>query len=144
MDLLPALLLPLAGPEQFDEDEAEQLPLDLQYLPEDKTREPDPDIRTMLLEALLKVLNSCSTGSHFVFYLLCLSVYPSYVQLCCTKFGREYLREKKVYLVLRELHKWEQDGGTKEACEKVVQVLIGDEPEQDNLEDIATKEESTH
>ena len=55
VDLLPALLLPLAGPEQFDEEEVEELPLDLQYLPEDKSREPDPDIRTMLLEALLKV-----------------------------------------------------------------------------------------
>lgn len=53
--MLPALLLPLAGPEQFEEEEMEHLPLDLQYLPEDKMREPDPDIRKMLLEALLKV-----------------------------------------------------------------------------------------
>lgn len=33
----------------------EKLPEDLQYLPDDKQREPDPDIRTMLLEAMLKV-----------------------------------------------------------------------------------------
>ncbi len=57
VDILPALLLPLAGPEQFDEEDMDQLPMDLQYLPEDKTREPDPDIRTMLLEALLKVVS---------------------------------------------------------------------------------------
>lgn len=57
VDLLPSLLLPLAGPEQFEEEDMEKLPVDLQYLPDDKTREPDPDIRKMLLEALLKVDN---------------------------------------------------------------------------------------
>lgn len=31
------------------------LPVDLQYLPEDKKREEDPDIRKMLLETLLLV-----------------------------------------------------------------------------------------
>lgn len=55
MDLLPSLLLPLAGPEQFAEEEMEKLPEDLQYLADDKARELDPDIRKMLLEALLKV-----------------------------------------------------------------------------------------
>lgn len=52
---MPSVLLPLAGPEQFEEDEMEKLPEDLQYLPDDKEREPDPDIRKMLLEALMKV-----------------------------------------------------------------------------------------
>lgn len=33
------------------------LPVDLQYLPEDKKREDDPDIRKMLLETLLLVQN---------------------------------------------------------------------------------------
>ena len=55
MDILPSLLLPLAGPEEFSEEETEKLPVDLQYLPDDKTREEDPDIRKMLLEALTKV-----------------------------------------------------------------------------------------
>jgi len=31
------------------------LPVDLQYLPEDKKREEDPDIRKMLLETLILV-----------------------------------------------------------------------------------------
>lgn len=35
----------------------EGLPVDLQYLPEDKTREEDPDIRKMLVETLLLVGN---------------------------------------------------------------------------------------
>lgn len=55
VDLLPALLLPLAGPEQFEEEVMEKLPLDLQYLPEEKERESDPGVRKMLLEALTKV-----------------------------------------------------------------------------------------
>lgn len=87
MDILPFLLLPLAGPEELTEEENEGehryaslksqrtraglsgggteltpllmwssgLPVDLQYLPEDKKREGDPDIRKMLLETLLLV-----------------------------------------------------------------------------------------
>lgn len=54
VELLPALLLPLAGPEQFEEEVMEKLPLDLQYLSEEKERESDPDVRKMLLEALTK------------------------------------------------------------------------------------------
>lgn len=45
VDLLPHFLLPLAGPEEFDDEDNDKLPLDLQYLPETKTRERDPDIR---------------------------------------------------------------------------------------------------
>ena len=55
VDLLPALLLPLAGPETFEEEEMEGLPPDLQYLPDDKQREVDPGIRKMCLEAVMKV-----------------------------------------------------------------------------------------
>ena len=58
VDLLPALLLPLAGPEQFDDDEEEKLPMELQFLPDDKQREEDPVIRKMLIEALIKVISS--------------------------------------------------------------------------------------
>ena len=55
VDILPSLLLPLAGGEQFEEEEMEKLPEDLQYLPDDKKREGDPDIRKMLIEAIMKV-----------------------------------------------------------------------------------------
>lgn len=58
VDLLPKLLLPLAGPEEFDEEDNDKLPIDLQYLSEDKTREEDPDIRRMLIEALTQVQTS--------------------------------------------------------------------------------------
>lgn len=72
VDLLPHLLLPLAGPEQFEEQETEKLPEDLQYLPDDKQREPDRDIRTMLLEAMLKVecFSACRGVSNLYFSLL--------------------------------------------------------------------------
>lgn len=45
VDILPNLLLPLADNTEFDEEDNEKLPLDLQYLPEDKQRESDAEIR---------------------------------------------------------------------------------------------------
>jgi hypothetical protein len=55
IDLLSRLLLPLAGPEEFDDEDMDKLPIDLQYLPPEKQREDDPDIRIMLIEALSMV-----------------------------------------------------------------------------------------
>lgn len=55
IDILPHLLLPLAGPEEFEEDDMEKLPVDLQYLGDDKTRESEADIRIMLLESIMQV-----------------------------------------------------------------------------------------
>ncbi|RXN15426.1 HGH1-like protein [Labeo rohita] len=103
VDILPYLLLPLAGPEELSEEENEGLPVDLQYLPEDKKREDDPDIRKMLLETLML--------------------------LTATKVGRQIMKNKNVYPIMREFHKWEKDPQVISACEKLVQVLIGDEPE---------------
>ncbi|XP_077385713.1 protein HGH1 homolog isoform X2 [Festucalex cinctus] len=104
VDILPFLLLPLAGPEELSEEEYEGLPVDLQYLPEDKKREEDPDIRKMLLETLML--------------------------LAATKDGRRTLKDKNVYVVMREFHRWEKDPKVTTACEKLVEVLIGDEPEE--------------
>lgn len=60
VDILSYLLLPLAGPEEFDDDDMEKLPDRLQYLPPDKTREPIAEIRRILLQAILKV-STCTT-----------------------------------------------------------------------------------
>ena len=59
-DLICALLLPLAGSttDELTEVENEQLPIDLQYLPSDKQREPDRDIQQILLETILLVCSS--------------------------------------------------------------------------------------
>lgn len=109
VDILPHLLLPLAGPEEFDDEDNGKLPVDLQWLPEDKKRECDPDIRRMLLEAL--------------------------EQLCATRVHREYMREHNVYIILRELHKWEKDRQVLLACENLVDLLIRKEEEigEENL-----------
>lgn len=104
-DFLCALLLPLAGPESFTDEENDQLPLECQYLPDDKVREDVPDLRKKLLESLLK--------------------------LCVTPYGRHYLRRHGVYFILRELHKWEPVPSIKEDTESVVSILISDEPQEE-------------
>ncbi|XP_068017128.1 protein HGH1 homolog [Melanerpes formicivorus] len=117
VDILPFLLLPLAGPEEFPEEEMERLPVDLQYLPQDKQREEEPDIRKMLLEAIML--------------------------LAATKAGRHALRERGTYPVLRELHRWERHPEVLLACQKLIQVLIGDEPGpgMENLLEVKIPEE---
>ncbi|XP_008318914.1 protein HGH1 homolog [Cynoglossus semilaevis] len=117
VDILPFLLLPLAGPEELSEEQNEALPVDLQYLPEDKTREEDPDIRKMLLETLLL--------------------------LTATKVGRQIMKDKNVYFIMREFHKWEEDLEVISTCEKFIQVLIGDEPAEgmENLMEVEIPED---
>ncbi|XP_036159738.1 protein HGH1 homolog isoform X2 [Myotis myotis] len=116
VDILPFLLLPLAGPEDFSEEEMERLPVDLQYLPPDKQREPDADIRKMLIEAIML--------------------------LTATAPGRQQVRDQGAYLILRELHSWEPESDVRGTCEKLIQVLIGDEPERgmENLLEVQVPE----
>ncbi|KAH8382454.1 hypothetical protein KR009_003600 [Drosophila setifemur] len=106
-NILVAILQPLCGPEEFSDADNELLPIELQYLPETKTREEDPDLRKMLLECLL--------------------------QLCTTRRSREILRNKGAYEILREYHKWEakvgKDSDCLLACENVVDILIKKEEE---------------
>lgn len=112
VDILSCLLLPLAGPEEFDDEDNDKLPISLQYLPETKQREPDLDIRIILLEAL--------------------------AQLCATKKIREILRQRNAYVILKEYHKWEKNNNALLACENVVDILIRTEEEigLDNLKDV--------
>lgn len=83
LDLLTYLLMPLMGNEEYADDELELIPLALQYMSKEKRRDPDVDIRKMILETLNK--------------------------LCMKKKYREKLRLNGVYYVLREYHKWETD-----------------------------------
>ena len=114
VDILPRLLLPLAGPtpEELSAEDVDTLPLDLQYLDEDKTVEEDPDIRKMLLESV-----------H---------------QLCATRKCREMIRSKGTYFILRQLHKDERDKFVRLACENVVDLLIKKEEEigGDNIKEV--------
>ncbi|KFB41383.1 AGAP001442-PA-like protein [Anopheles sinensis] len=116
MDILSFVLLPLAGPEEFDDETNDKFPVDLQYLGPDKKREEDPDVRKMLVESL--------------------------AQLCATRKGREYLRDHGTYEILRELHKFEctpdGDKNVLNAVENVVDILIRTEEEigEDNLKEL--------
>lgn len=56
-DFICALLLPLcvATADELTEEENDQVPIDLQYLPSNKQLEPDRDIQLILLETVLLV-----------------------------------------------------------------------------------------
>ncbi|GBP39218.1 Protein HGH1 homolog [Eumeta japonica] len=113
MDLLTYILNPLMGNEDYPDEEMDLLPIALQYLPQEKVRESDVDIRKMLLE----ILN----------------------RFCTKRNGRETLRNCGVYYVLREYHKWEKDSRVLLACENVVDILIRKEDEI-GVEDLSAVE----
>ncbi|KAJ5110719.1 hypothetical protein N7532_001254 [Penicillium argentinense] len=100
-NLLPYLLLPITGPEEYPDDEMMSMHPDLQLLGPDKRRDSDNTIITTHLETLLL--------------------------LTTTREGRNLMREVKVYPVIRECHLHVNDEGVKEACDRLVQVLMRDE-----------------
>lgn len=116
INILPFLLLPLAGPEEIDEDEMFDLPDELQLLPPDKKREPLAGIQCIHLESILL--------------------------LCTTRSAREYLREKQVYAIIRELHKATTSDKVADLCDRVVQMLKRDEaPETAEIEELESDED---
>jgi len=60
-------------------------------------------------------------------------------KLCTRKHGREKLRNNGAYVVMRELHKIEQNGSVAVAVEKLIHILIGDEP-ADHMENLKNVE----
>lgn len=100
-NLLPYLLLPIAGPEEFSEEETMEMLPDLQLLPPDKQRDGDPSIITTHLETLLL--------------------------LTTTREGRDKMRAVRIYPIIRECHLHVKDGNVQEACDRLVQVLMRDE-----------------
>lgn len=106
VNILPYILLPLAGPEQFSEEESANMLPDLQLLPPDKARDDDPEILVTHLETLLL--------------------------LSTTKEGRERLRDVQVYPLVRETHLHVEDEGVSETCDRLVQVIMRDEEENDD------------
>lgn len=101
LNILPYVLLPLMGPEEYDVDDTMDMLPDLQLLPPDKKREPDDAIVTTHLETLLL--------------------------LTTTREGRDLMRRIKVYPIIRECHGGSRDEGVKEACDRLVQVIMRDE-----------------
>ncbi|KAE8306890.1 hypothetical protein BDV41DRAFT_89212 [Aspergillus transmontanensis] len=100
-NLLPYILLPIAGPEEFDEEETLTMLPDLQLLPPDKKRDSENSIIVTHLETLLL--------------------------LTTTREGRNRMREVQVYPIIRECHLNVDDEDVREACDRLVQVLMRDE-----------------
>lgn len=102
VNLLPYILLPLMGPEEYSDEDMDGMPDEVQLLPPDKERESDVEIVKTHLETLLL--------------------------LTATREGRKILRERKVYPVIRECHLHVDDEGVREICHRIVQVIMRDEP----------------
>lgn len=96
-NLLPYILLPLMGPEEYADEDTEGMLDELQLLEPDKEREKDVEIMKAHIETLLL--------------------------LCTTREGRDVLRRVKVYPIIRECHLHVEDEGVREACDRVVQII---------------------
>ncbi|OTB15496.1 hypothetical protein K445DRAFT_317753 [Daldinia sp. EC12] len=110
IDILPYVLLPIMGNEEYDEEEMMSMLPDLQLLPPDKQRDNDPNIIQTHVETLLL--------------------------LSSTREGREHMRNVKVYPIIRETHLRVDDEGVRDACERLVQVLMRDEADPDKADRI--------
>jgi len=110
--LLPYVLLPLMGSEEFSEEDNDGMPDEVQLLPPDKEREKEADIIITHLESLLLLTTEIES--------------------------RRKLREVKVYPIVRELHLQVDDEEVREACDRLVQVVMREE-EGEGGEDVDGK-----
>lgn len=111
-NLLPYILLPLMGPEEYSDEDTEGMLDELQLLEPDKEREPDFEIVKSHLETLLLFTT--------------------------TPEGREVLRKVKVYPIVRECHLHVEDEGVREACDRVVQIVMRkEEGEEEDIPDMS-------
>ncbi|KAK3902127.1 protein HGH1 [Staphylotrichum tortipilum] len=101
VNILPYLLLPITGNEEYDDEETMGMLPDLQLLPPDKQRDPDHNIVQTHVETL--------------------------TLLTTTREGRDLMRSVNVYPIIRETHLHVNVEGVREACERLVQVLMADE-----------------
>ncbi|KAK6200153.1 protein HGH1 [Scheffersomyces amazonensis] len=117
INLLPYILLPIAGPEEIDEEDMFNLPDELQLLPSDKKRDPSIPIICTHLESLLL--------------------------LCTTRKLREHLREKSVYSLIKVLDTAAEKEEVTDLCDRLVQMLMRDEaPNQVDYDEEEEEEES--
>ncbi|KAF2745187.1 DNA-binding protein-like protein HGH1 [Sporormia fimetaria CBS 119925] len=111
-NLLPYILLPLMGPEEYADEDTEGMLDELQLLEPDKEREKDKEIMKTHLETLLLFTT--------------------------TREGRDVLRRVKVYPIVRECHLQVEDEEVREACDRLVQVIMrkeeGEEEEEGAME----------
>lgn len=105
-NLLPYILLPIMGPEEYSDEDTANMLADLQLLPPDKKRESDNGIIVTYLETLLL--------------------------LTSTREGRDKLRAIGVYPIIRECHLRVDDEDVREACDRLVQVIMRAEEGEEN------------
>jgi hypothetical protein len=101
VNVLPYILLPIMGGEEYDEEDALAMLPDLQLLPPDKRRETQPAVVQTHVETLMLLTTTCH--------------------------GRDLMRRVRVYPIIREAHLAIDNDGVREACERLVQVLMRDE-----------------
>ena len=115
VNLLPYILLPLAGSEEFSEEESGNMLPELQLLPPDKARDSDNEILVTHLETLLL--------------------------LTATREARDKLRQVQVYPLVRETHSHVEDEDVQETCDRLVQVIMRDEDVIMRDEDVIMRDE---
>ncbi|KAK7537602.1 hypothetical protein IWX49DRAFT_502820 [Phyllosticta citricarpa] len=98
VNLLPYILLPLMGSEEYSDEDMDGMLDEVQLLPPDKTRDSQPDIMRIHLDTLLL--------------------------LTTTKTAREEMRKVKVYPIIRECHLQVEDDEVREGCDRIVQMLM--------------------
>jgi len=86
------------GPEEYSDEDTEGMLDELQLLEPDKEREKDLEIMKTHLETLLL--------------------------LSTTREGRDVLRQVKVYPIIRECHLHVDNDDVREACDRVVQIIM--------------------
>lgn len=106
--LLEAIMVRLKGSESMDDDDFSKLPPVVQReAHESKQREPEPQVCLLLVAALLLLSSS--------------------------QVGRDMLREKHVYYIIRELHKSSTDPEVTEACEKFANMVMRGDPAEEKI-----------
>jgi hypothetical protein len=118
LNLFVYILLPLSGPEDYDDEvfllltkDLEGMPDELQLLEDDKKREVDPQLRVMLVEIL--------------------------VALAAEKETRDHMRKIQVYQIIKKLHIQERNEDVQEIIETLVNLLM----REDHVETIDEVEE---
>lgn len=89
------------GPEEYPPEDTEGMLDECQLLEPDKEREKDMDIMKTHLESLLL--------------------------MCTTREGRDVLRKVQTYPIIRECHMQVENEDVREACDRLVQLLMGKE-----------------
>lgn len=114
--LIETIMIALKGPEDLDAEDTSNLPVVVQKcISKDKKREEDSEVQLLLVQCLILIGSSQS--------------------------GRDSLRAKNAYFMVRELHLSSQDADVIEACEKYVNLVMRGEPQNVSNVDVTPEAE---